>query len=48
MLSPPVTIGDLVLRDASIADLWPHVAALLAMSVVLVWLGARSVRKVAA
>jgi len=37
-----------VLRDASIVDLWPHVAALLAMSVVLVWLGARSVRKVAA
>jgi ABC-2 type transport system permease protein len=37
-----------VLRDASVVDLWPHVAALLAMSVVLVWLGARSVRKVAA
>ena len=37
-----------VLRDASIVELWPHVAALLAMSVVLVWLGARSVRKVAA
>jgi ABC-2 type transport system permease protein len=37
-----------VLRNASIVDLWPHVAALLAMSVVLVWLGARSVRKVAA
>jgi len=34
-----------VLRDASIADLWEHVAALLAMSVVLVWLGARSVRR---
>ena len=34
-----------VLRDASIVDLWPHVAALLAMSVVLVWLGARSVRR---
>ena len=37
-----------VLRDASIFDLWPHVAALLAMSVVLVWLGSRSVRKIAA
>ena len=37
-----------VLRDASILDLWPHVAALLAMSVVLVWLGSRSVRKIAA
>jgi ABC-2 type transport system permease protein len=37
-----------VLRDASIADLWPHVAALLAMSAVLVWLGSRSVRKIAA
>ena len=35
-----------VLRDASIVDLWPHVAALLAMSVVLVWLGARSVRRI--
>jgi ABC-2 type transport system permease protein len=37
-----------VLRDASVLDLWPHVAALLAMSVVLVWLGARSVRRVVA
>jgi ABC-2 type transport system permease protein len=37
-----------VLRDASLVDLWPHVAALLAMSVVLVWLGSRSVRRVAA
>jgi ABC-2 type transport system permease protein len=37
-----------VLRDANVVDLWPHVTALLAMSVVLVWLGARSVRKVAA
>jgi ABC-2 type transport system permease protein len=37
-----------VLRDASVLDLWPHVVALLAMSVVLVWLGARSVRRVAA
>ena len=37
-----------VLRDASIFDLWPHVAALLAMSVVLVFLGSRSVRKIAA
>ena len=37
-----------VLRNASVMDLWPNVAALLAMSVVLVWLGARSIRKVAA
>jgi ABC-2 type transport system permease protein len=37
-----------VLRDASVADLLPHVAALVGMSVVLVWLGARSIRKVAA
>jgi ABC-2 type transport system permease protein len=37
-----------VLRDASASDLWPHVLALLAMSLVLVWLGARSIRKVAA
>jgi ABC-type multidrug transport system permease subunit len=37
-----------VLRNASSVDLWPHIAALLAMSVVLVLLGARSVRKVAA
>ena len=37
-----------VLRDAELVDLWPHVAALLAMSVVLVWLGARSVRRIAA
>jgi ABC-2 type transport system permease protein len=37
-----------VLRDASAIDLWPHVLALLAMSLVLVWIGARSVRKVAA
>ena len=37
-----------VLRDASAAELLPHVAALVAMSVVLVWLGARSIRKVAA
>ncbi|HEY2902213.1 MAG TPA: ABC transporter permease [Polyangia bacterium] len=37
-----------VLRNASVVDLWPHVAALLAMSVVLVWLGARSIRKVVA
>ncbi len=36
-----------VLRDASLVDLWPHVAALLAMTVVLVWLASRSVRKVA-
>jgi ABC-2 type transport system permease protein len=37
-----------VLRDASLVDLWPHVAALLAMSAVLLWLGSRSVHKVAA
>ena len=37
-----------VLRNASIVDLWPHIAVLLAMSVVLVWLGARSIRKVTA
>lgn len=37
-----------VLRNASVFDLWPHIAALLAMTVVLVWLGARSIRKVAA
>jgi ABC-2 type transport system permease protein len=37
-----------VLRNASVVDLWPNVAALLAMSVVLVWLGARSIRKIAA
>jgi ABC-2 type transport system permease protein len=36
-----------VLRDASLVDLWPHVLALVAMSMALVWLGARSVRKVA-
>jgi ABC-2 type transport system permease protein len=37
-----------VLRDASLVDLWPHAAALVAMSVILVWLGSRSVRRVAA
>jgi ABC-2 type transport system permease protein len=37
-----------VLRDASLLDLWPHAAALVAMSVVLVWLGSHSIRKVAA
>jgi ABC-2 type transport system permease protein len=37
-----------VLRDASLADLWPHVAALLAMSAILLWLGSRSIHKVAA
>jgi len=37
-----------VLRDASVVDLWPYVAALLAMSVVLVWLGSKSIKKVAA
>ena len=37
-----------VLRNASFMDLWPHIATLMAMSIVLVWLGARSVRKLAA
>jgi len=37
-----------VLRNASVFDLWPHIAALLAMSVVLVFLGAKSIKKVAA
>jgi ABC-2 type transport system permease protein len=37
-----------VLRDASLVDLWQHVAALLVMGVVLLWLGARSIRKVVA
>ena len=37
-----------VLRNASVVDLWPHIAALVAMSVVLVYLGSRSVRKLAA
>jgi ABC-2 type transport system permease protein len=37
-----------VLRDASLADLWPHVVTLIGMAVVLVWLGSRSIRKVAA
>ena len=37
-----------VLRNASVVDLWPNIAVLLGMTVVLVWLGARSIRKVAA
>src|SRR5262249_33235946 len=37
-----------VLRNASVADLWPSVAALLVMSVVLVLIGSRSIKKVAA
>jgi ABC-2 type transport system permease protein len=37
-----------VLRDASLVDLWPHVAALLAMCAVWLWLGSRSIHKVAA
>jgi len=37
-----------VLRDASVVDLWPHIAALLAMSVARIWLGSRSIRKVVA
>jgi ABC-2 type transport system permease protein len=35
-----------VLRDASLFDLWPHVAALVAMGAVLLWIGSRNVRKV--
>jgi ABC-2 type transport system permease protein len=38
----------IVLRDAGLIDLWPHVVALLAMGVALLWLGARSIRKVIA
>lgn len=38
----------IVLRDAGLLDLWPHVVALLAMGVALLWLGARSIRKVIA
>jgi ABC-2 type transport system permease protein len=34
-----------VLRDASLFDLWRHVAALLAMGAVLLWIGSRNVRK---
>jgi ABC-2 type transport system permease protein len=37
-----------VLRDANVIDLWRPVAALVVMSVVLVYLGAKSIRKVAA
>jgi ABC-2 type transport system permease protein len=37
-----------VLRDAGAADLWPHIAALLAMSVALIWLGSRSIKRVVA
>jgi ABC-2 type transport system permease protein len=36
-----------VLRNANAIDMWPHIAALVGMSVVLVFLGARSIRKVA-
>src|SRR5215472_16217853 len=36
-----------VLRDAGPTDLWPHVLALIAISVVLVWMSVRSFRKVA-
>jgi ABC-2 type transport system permease protein len=38
----------LVLRNTSVVDLWPNIVALLGMTVVLIWLGARSIRKVAA
>jgi ABC-2 type transport system permease protein len=38
----------IVLRDAGLMDLWPHVVALLAMGAALLWLGARSIRKVTA
>ena len=37
-----------VLRDAGPSDLWTHVAALLAISAVLVVTAARSLKKVAA
>jgi ABC-2 type transport system permease protein len=37
-----------VLRNANVMDLWPHIAALLAMSAILVWLGSKSIKKVAA
>ena len=37
-----------VLRDAGPLDLWPHVLALIAISVALVWMSVRSFRKVAA
>src|SRR5262249_12456399 len=49
----PVThmIGSrrgVVLRHADVVDLWRPIAALLAMSIGLVWLAAKSVKKVAA
>ncbi|HVN32327.1 MAG TPA: ABC transporter permease [Thermoanaerobaculaceae bacterium] len=37
----------IVLRDASLLDLWPHVCALMATSAVAVFLASRSIRKVA-
>jgi ABC-2 type transport system permease protein len=37
-----------VLRDANLIDMWPNVAVLLFMSVVLVFLASRSIHKVAA
>jgi len=37
-----------VLRDAGVIDLAPHILALLLMSLALVWLGSHSIRKVAA
>src|SRR5216683_1361374 len=37
-----------VLRDAGPLDLWPHVLALIAISIVLVWMSVRRFRKVAA
>jgi ABC-2 type transport system permease protein len=37
-----------VLRHAGAIDLWQPIAALLAMSVALVWVGAKSIKKVAA
>ncbi|HYR56808.1 MAG TPA: ABC transporter permease [Myxococcaceae bacterium] len=37
-----------VLRDAGPLDLWPHVLALIAISVALVWMSVRRFRKVAA
>jgi len=37
-----------VLRDAGIVELWPHVLALVGFGVVLVWLSSRRLRKFAA
>jgi ABC-2 type transport system permease protein len=37
----------IILRNATLADLWPNVAVLLGMSVVMVAVAAKSIRKVA-